>query len=73
MQFDATTKEHVERRTAEGKSLREIRLCLKKFIARQLFRNSKRSWLGSNYIRRQKSAEQPEVVYTTFSSSILQW
>jgi transposase len=38
MQFDPTTKEYVARRTAEGKSRREIRRCLKRFIARQLFR-----------------------------------
>lgn len=38
MMFDPTTKEYVARRTAEGKSLREIRRCLKRFIARQLFR-----------------------------------
>lgn len=38
MQFDAATKEYVQRRTAEGKTLREIRRCLKRSIARQLFR-----------------------------------
>lgn len=38
MQFDPATKEYVARRTAEGKSRREIRRCLKRFIARQLFR-----------------------------------
>lgn len=38
MMFDATTKEYVERRTKEGKSFREIRRCIKRFIARQLFR-----------------------------------
>ncbi|MCG2621237.1 IS110 family transposase [Arthrobacter sp. I2-34] len=38
MMFDPATKEYVTRRTAEGKSLREIRRCLKRFIARQLFR-----------------------------------
>ena len=37
MQFDATTKEYVQRRTAEGKTLKEIRRCLKRSIARQLF------------------------------------
>lgn len=38
MQFDTGTKEYVERRTIEGKTLREIRRCIKRFIARQLFR-----------------------------------
>ncbi len=38
MQFDAATKEYVQRRTAEGKTLREIRRCLKRSIARELFR-----------------------------------
>lgn len=37
MMFDADTKEYVERRTAEGTSNKEVRLCLKRFIARQLF------------------------------------
>jgi transposase len=38
MQFDATTKEYVVRPTAEGKGIKEIRRCLKRSIARQLFR-----------------------------------
>ncbi|MDQ0095963.1 transposase [Paeniglutamicibacter psychrophenolicus] len=38
MTCDPVTKEYVERRTAEGKSLREIRRCIKRFIARQMFR-----------------------------------
>ena len=38
MTFDATTIAYVERRTAEGKTLRDIRRCIKRFIARQLFR-----------------------------------
>jgi transposase len=33
-----TTKEYVARRTAEGKSSREIRRCLKRYIARELCR-----------------------------------
>jgi transposase len=33
-----TTKEYVARRTAEGKSSREIRRCLKRYIARELYR-----------------------------------
>jgi transposase len=35
---DAETKNYVERRTAEGKSPREIRRCLKRYVARQLYR-----------------------------------
>jgi transposase len=38
MNFDATTHTYVERRTIEGKSHREIRRALKRYIARQLFR-----------------------------------
>lgn len=38
MSSDPTTIAYVERRTAEGKTLREIRRCIKRFIARQLFR-----------------------------------
>lgn len=38
MRFDPETIAYVERRTAEGKTLREIRRCIKRFIARQLFR-----------------------------------
>ncbi|PYI65467.1 IS110 family transposase [Arthrobacter livingstonensis] len=38
MMFDAETKAYVARRTAEGKGIKEIRRCLKRFIARQLFR-----------------------------------
>ena len=33
-----TTKEYVARRTAEGKSNREIQRCLKRYIARELYR-----------------------------------
>ena len=33
-----TTKNYVARRTAEGKSSREIQRCLKRYIARQLYR-----------------------------------
>lgn len=35
---DTPTRANIERRTAEGKSPREIRRCLKRFIARQIFR-----------------------------------
>ena len=33
-----TTKNYVARRTAEGKSSREIQRCLKRYIARELYR-----------------------------------
>jgi transposase len=35
---DAITKDYVARRIEEGKSVREIKRCLKRYIARQLFR-----------------------------------
>ncbi|WP_420791477.1 transposase [Actinomycetospora lutea] len=35
----AATRAYVARRTAEGKSTREVRRCLKRYIARQLFRS----------------------------------
>ncbi|WP_415854101.1 IS110 family transposase [Sinomonas sp. G460-2] len=38
MSNHAETRAYVERRTLEGKSRREIRRCLKRYIARQLFR-----------------------------------
>lgn len=38
MVFDATSIAYVERRTTEGKGLREIRRCIKRSIARELFR-----------------------------------
>jgi transposase len=38
MRCDERTRAYVERRTAEGKSDREIRRCLKRYIARQMFR-----------------------------------
>ena len=33
-----TTRAYIARRTAEGKNPREIRRCLKRYIARQLYR-----------------------------------
>jgi transposase len=33
-----TTKDYVARRTAEGKSSREIQRCLKRYTARELYR-----------------------------------
>lgn len=38
MRQDPETKAYVQRRLAEGKSRREIRRCLKRYIARQIFR-----------------------------------
>ena len=34
---DARTREYVERRTAEGKSKKEIIRCLKRYIAREVY------------------------------------
>jgi transposase len=39
MRQDETTKAYLKRRLAEGKTLREIKRCLKRYIARQLFRH----------------------------------
>jgi transposase len=38
MRQDPTTKAYVARRLPEGKSLREIKRWLKRYVARQLFR-----------------------------------
>lgn len=38
MRYDARTRAYVERRTAEGKSKREIKRCLKRYIAREAYR-----------------------------------
>ena len=38
MRQDPTTKDYVARRTAQGKTTREIKRCLKRYVARQLFR-----------------------------------
>jgi len=35
---DPTTKTYVTRRLAQGKSIREIKRCLKRYVARSLFR-----------------------------------
>jgi transposase len=39
----ARTRDYVARRTAEGKTPREIRRCLKRYIARELYRQLNRS------------------------------
>jgi hypothetical protein len=36
MRQDSTTKTNVTRRLAEGKSIREIKRCLKRYVARSL-------------------------------------
>jgi hypothetical protein len=38
MRQDAATRAYVHRRQAEGLSIREIKRCLKRYVARQLFR-----------------------------------
>ncbi|MET3933621.1 hypothetical protein ABIE00_001667 [Arthrobacter sp. OAP107] len=38
MVHDPATRAYAERRTAEGKSSREIRRCLKRYLARHLYR-----------------------------------
>ena len=36
---DPRTRAYVERRTAEGRTPREIRRCLKRYLARQIYRH----------------------------------
>ena len=36
--YDQRTRDYIERRRAEGKTDREIRRCLKRYISRQLYR-----------------------------------
>jgi transposase len=38
MRMDPRTRAYVERRSAEGRTLREIRRCLKRYLARQIYR-----------------------------------
>ena len=38
MRSDPTTRDYVARRTAEGKTTREIRRCLKRYTTRQIYR-----------------------------------
>lgn len=38
IRYDQTTRDYVARRTSEGKSTREIKRCLKRYIARDLYR-----------------------------------
>ena len=38
IRLDPTTKAYVEKRTSDAKTIREIRRCLKRYIARDLYR-----------------------------------
>ena len=38
IRYDPTTRTYVDRRTTEGKTSREIKRCLKRYIARDLYR-----------------------------------
>lgn len=38
MRMDPRTCAYVERRTSEGRTLREIRRCLKRYLAREIYR-----------------------------------
>lgn len=38
VRMEPRTRAYVERRTAEGRTLREIRRCLKRYLARQIYR-----------------------------------
>ena len=38
IRYDQTTRDYVDRRTAEGKTPREIKRCLKRYVARSLYR-----------------------------------
>jgi transposase len=39
MIHDPTTREYVERRRADGRTTKEIRRCLKRYLARQIYRH----------------------------------
>jgi transposase len=39
MRMDPRTRAYVERRTSEGRTLREIRRCLKRYLAREIYRH----------------------------------
>lgn len=39
MRMDPDTQAYVARRLAEGQTKREIRRCLKRYLARQIYRN----------------------------------
>jgi hypothetical protein len=48
MRMDPQTRAYVERRTAEGRTLREIRRCLKRYLARQIYRHLNAAAPNSN-------------------------
>jgi len=39
MRMDPRTRTYVERRTTEGRTTKEIRRCLKRYLARQIYRH----------------------------------
>jgi hypothetical protein len=39
MTHDPATREYVKRRRAEGRTRKEIRRCLKRYLARQIYRH----------------------------------
>ncbi len=51
-----TTQAYMARRTAEGKNPREIRRCLKRYIARQLYRTLTAT-MTAHYPTRQRSPD----------------
>jgi transposase len=48
MRMDPRTRAYVARRTAEGRTLREIRRCLKRYLARQIYRQLNAAEATSN-------------------------
>ena len=56
MRTDPRTRAYVQRRTAEGRTLREIRRCLKRYLAREIYRHLNTAARGirniANYITR---------------------
>jgi transposase len=59
MSCDARTRSYVARRTAEGKSKREIIRCLKRYIAREIYQDL-RAVLGDGTQLRAGQATQPD-------------
>jgi hypothetical protein len=41
MQYDPRTRDYVARRTAEGMSIKDVMRCLKRFVAREVYRHIK--------------------------------
>ena len=44
MRHHSLTRAYVERRKAEGKTDKEIRRCIKRYLARHLYRALSRGW-----------------------------